>query len=286
MSNKLLAVLSIKILLILISLQVQALPIDFKWVSRDKSLVTVKLSADGEFFWRNADGSLIRLTGGRDGASFTLRDMKNKRGKVSIDPTVLMTLANPNFGNNPGDMPVQLAGQIDSGQGMFEMSFEGFNEIDDMAATFFADLVSDGTDNPLNLGLLGQGDQTAFATPGTVDYSTKWQSDDSVSLSNGQQLDIGSFFLLGDESFLGDIADYQLSYNFSGDENNLNFGANFTTGQKYVFTNDDFTGERFSLTGTVTKDINPVPLPASIWFFLTGVAIVARIRYVGLTKKP
>lgn len=252
------------------SISAQAQPLTFKWTSSDTSIANVMLGPEAIFKWKNADGSEIELTGGTVGSSFSFTDTKTKGGNIAIDPVSIRSLTNPNYGTN-GEPQLPATGQITEGAGSFQLSLKGFKEIADVDANFTASLVSDGTDNPINLSLFGQGDQLAFNPPGSVDYISKWTSSDVINLSNGQQLQIGNFFLLGGASFLPDSSQAAFSYSLGSPGSGINFASSFTTGEKYIFTDESFAVSRLEVVGKVSKDIVSLPEPATPSLLLLGI---------------
>lgn len=243
--------------------------VSFKWTSSDVSIVEVLLGPEATFFWKNPDGNEVRLTGGTRGATFSMTDTKTKGGSVVIDPASIIKAINPMYGKN-GEAAIPASGQITEGSGTFELSLTGFKEIADVNTVFTASLVSNGSDNPINLNLFGQGDQLAFNPPGSVNYVSKWTSSDVVTLSNGAQLTIGNFYLLGGSQYLPDPSQETFEYSLTNDPANLSFASTFTSGEKYVFTDSNFAPTRFEVSGLVSKVVSPVPEPATLWLYLAG----------------
>ena len=164
------------------------------WNSDDTSYFDVTLGAGATWEWWNPDGSHIRLTGGTGGAHARFFDRKVKGGGVTVDPGWINLLMDPNYGHG-GEPALCTTGQVNSGTAEFDVTLEGFVEIDDVTFTFAAELVSGGPDNPIDLCVYGQGDQLAFTPPGMLAYSTKWHSPDAFVLSNGEVMVIGDFYL-------------------------------------------------------------------------------------------
>jgi hypothetical protein len=229
------------------------------WISKDKSLLEVNLGPFATFKWTNPSGSMIELTGGLFGASLKLSDEKVKGGGIEVFPGLLASALDPSYGTN-GEPPISTTGQITSGNAQFTLDLKGFVGIDDITTTFTASLVSNGTDNPLNLSVFGQGDQLAFSPQGTLSYITKWSSSDVINLSNGDSLVIGDFYL----DSVGDPSVFNYSITSTGDLWSL-----FTIGEDYSFVYDlllppTVSNLRFSLLGgTVTKELRSVPEPTS-----------------------
>jgi len=251
--------------------------ITIQWVSEDISSLMVELGPQAEFEWKNRDGTEVRLTGGSLGSKFTLDDRKGKRGAIDVSPVDITEATNPSHGES-GESPIVLPGQMTAGFGEFDLTLSGFNEIDDITVTFTAQLVSDGTDNPLILDIFGQGDQlrSDLTAPGSLAYITKWESTDSILLSNGEILDIGSFYL---NSFGDPTAFY---YNFTSASSLV---GEFTVGQAYQFVNDlslPAVGDnlRFELEGgIVTKQFTAsVPEPSTYSLTLTAMVLIGMYR--------
>lgn len=245
-----------------------------EWNTTDFSLKSERLAPNSVFIWANTvTGELKKEPIGPGGGVAIITDAKTKKGKAALEALLASSLQDPKYGAS-GEAAIPFLGQITEGAGSFAFSISGLVGVDDViAAPFKATLVSDGTDNPFDLGLFGQGDQLASPKNSTVSFISKWRSTDQIILSNGDALEIGDFFL---NSF-GVPTDfsYKLNPDFSGN-------GTFTIQEDYFFVNnldDAPTGQnlRQSMTGgTVTKnfDFHVVPEPPMLLLVLAGIGML------------
>ncbi|MGY8871572.1 MAG: PEP-CTERM sorting domain-containing protein [Pseudomonadales bacterium] len=245
-----------------------------KWNSTDFSTHVERLGPNQTFVWANqVTGELKVIPMGPAGGAAVITDAKTKKGKAALELLIASSLQDSSYGGS-GEPAVPFVGQIDQGTGAFTFSISGLVGVDDVVgAPFSAALVSNSTDNPFNLGLFGQGDQLLPPKNGTVSYSSKWSSSDSILLSNGDELEIGDFYL---NSF-GPPTDFSFSLNpdFSG-------SGSFTVQEDFFFVNSlDLAPEGSNLRqsiigGSVTKNFafNVIPEPSSLLLLLLGIGIL------------
>lgn len=225
---------------------------EMQWISSDQSVMEVNLGPWAIFYWKNPDGTVIFLTGGATGSHLKFTDNKDKHGKINLTLAGITNAMNPQYGMN-GEPPIPFDGMIEGGTGTFTLELSGFTNITDVIFTFNAVLVSNGNDNPLFANVYGQGDQLAFPTPGTISFISKWTSSDILTLSNGQQLIMGNFYL----NSYGAPSAFVYSISIP------NLVADFTIGESYLFVYDlsqDPSGAnlRFQLDGSVTKHLEGI----------------------------
>ena len=252
-----------------------ALSILIQWDTKDTSFAGVRVGEGGIFEWESKKFGKLKLTGGKGGSSFIVSDDKTKKGKGKVSITDLTKLFDSLFGLL-GEPPVAVSGQIESGEGNFTVGFSNFLEIDDISFDVTASLVSDGTDNPFNLNLFGQGDQLEAPKAGDISYVTKWSSTDTAELSNGYEFSMGDFLLstVGTPSAF----DYSLTP--------PNIESTFTINTQYQFVDDlslTASGDNLLgvLDGTVTKELTGrIPEPSTFSLFaLFSFIIVTRFIY-------
>ncbi len=243
---------------------------EWEWSSNDVSYCHIVLGPGAEFEWHNPDGSWFRLTGGTGGATVTLYDHKTKSGIVIVPGSLVPMLLDDSYGTHPGEPLLALGGYVGGGQAEFVMELEGFvglppgQTVLEFPATLVAYLP-----NPVTLLVNGQGDQLSpqFLQPGTLTYSTRWESD-AVFDVGGYQMVIGDFYL---DSY-GSPSEF--TYGIAGDLSSAS--ARFTIGERYKFVHmieEDPTGFnlRQVMDGWVTKDLSgpiteiPTPVQRMSW---------------------
>lgn len=205
---------------------------------------------------------------------FSITDAINKRDELSVNIGLLSSLANPNYGlsNEPS---LSIEGQSIAGSGIFHLNLQGFQGINDVSAAFGASLVANGSDNPIHLEVFGQGDQLQAPKQGTIEFVTKWISNDVIALSNGEFVEIGGFYLVT----FG--APTQFVYSLAM-EPTLTVAADFMVGESYFFVHDlnlppEGTNIRQSLLGgtaSVHAEGFAISEPSSITLFCAGLLLL------------